>query len=131
EQYRLIFDGNPLPMWVIDRQTLRFLAVNEAAIRNYGYSREEFLGMTILDIRPSQDIPAVLEVIAEPSAELTKLGTWTHLRLEGTAITVEITRHAISFNGHDAELVLANDVTERNKNEEKLRSSEERFSKAF
>ena len=131
EQYRLIFDGNPLPMWVIDRQTLRFLAVNEAATRNYGYTREEFLGMTILDIRPPQDIPAVLEVIVNPATGLSRLGTWTHLRKDGTPIKVEITRHGMSFNGRDAELVLAHDVTERNKNEEKLRSSEERFSKAF
>ena len=131
EQYRLIFDGNPLPMWVADRKTLKFLDVNEAAIRNYGYSREEFLGMTILDIRPPKDIPAVLETMAEPLVGLSETKCWTHLKKDGTPITVEITRHHLQFNNSDAELVLANDVTERNRNEEKLRSSEERFSKAF
>jgi PAS domain-containing protein len=61
EQYRLLFESNPLPMWVFNRSDLRFLAVNEAAVRHYGFSRQEFLAMTIAEIRPEEDIPALLK----------------------------------------------------------------------
>jgi PAS domain S-box-containing protein len=62
--YRLLFESNPLPMWVYALDTLEFLAVNDAAVRNYGYSRDEFLSMTIRDIRPPEDIPMLLEKLA-------------------------------------------------------------------
>jgi len=65
EQYRLLFEGNPVPMWVFDRKTLRFIAVNEAAIRQYGFARQEFLAKTITEIRPEQDIPGLLQDIAK------------------------------------------------------------------
>ena len=63
--YRLLFDSNPHPMWIYDRETLAFLAVNDAAILSYGYSREEFLAKTIKDIRPPEDIPSLLEKVSE------------------------------------------------------------------
>lgn len=65
-QYRLLFDANPVPMWVFECSTLRFLAVNEAAVRQYGFSRDEFLGMTLADIRPSEDLPRLLASVALP-----------------------------------------------------------------
>jgi DNA-binding response OmpR family regulator len=61
EEYRLLFKGNPCPMWLCDQETLQFLAVNDAAVKHYGYSRQEFLSMTAKDIRPSQDVPGLLE----------------------------------------------------------------------
>src|ERR1017187_1227540 len=64
ERYGLLFDSNPLPMWIFERKTLKFLAVNEAASRQYGFSSREFLTMTIADIRPEEDIPALLEATA-------------------------------------------------------------------
>src|SRR5258706_10914079 len=75
-KYRLLFDSNPLPMWVFDRETLRFLAVNEAAIFRYGYSREEFLSMTIQDIRPSEDVQALLENLSQGHTGLARAGIW-------------------------------------------------------
>ena len=63
KQYRLIFDGNPTPMWVFDHETLAFLEVNDAAVQHYGYSREEFLGMKLSDIRPPEDVPAMMEYL--------------------------------------------------------------------
>ncbi|HKO45603.1 MAG TPA: PAS domain S-box protein [Pyrinomonadaceae bacterium] len=118
KRYRLLFDSNPLPMWVFDRETLRFLAVNKAATQCYGYSRNEFLSMTIKDIRPAEDVPGLLTALKNLSVELDDAGVWRHRKKDGTVIDVEITTHAIIFDDRHAELVLANDVTERKRNEE-------------
>jgi two-component system cell cycle sensor histidine kinase/response regulator CckA len=131
EQYRLLFDHNPLPMWVFERKTLRFLAVNEAAVCHYGFSREEFFRMTILDIRPPDDIPELLRRHCESEGGLQAAESWKHRKRDGSIIDVEITTHDINFNGADAELVLAHDVTEWRRSEERLRQSQERFAKAF
>src|SRR5262245_11940508 len=92
EQYRLLFDTNPNPMWVYDLETLRFLAVNEAAIQHYGYSREEYMGMTVLDIRPPEDVPAVLESIHNPRSKR-EVNTWRHSQKDGPIIDAQITPH--------------------------------------
>ena len=78
ERYRLLFENNPHPMWVYDLESLAFLAVNDAAIHNYGYSREEFLSMTISDIRPPEDVPALLKKISAPSEGFDAAGIWRH-----------------------------------------------------
>lgn len=131
-QYQLLFDRNPQPMWVYDHHTLAFLAVNQAATRHYGYSREEFLNMTILDIRPSEDVDRLLRSTwKERIADFKDAGVWRHRVKDGRIIDVEVTRHEVAFRGRNAVLVLAVDVTERKRNEERLRQSEERFSKAF
>jgi two-component system cell cycle sensor histidine kinase/response regulator CckA len=131
EQYRLLFDANPLPLWVFDRETLAFLAVNEAAIRHYGFSRDEFLNMTIRDIRPPGDVPALLDAVANPHGGLSRPEGWIHRKKDGTLIDVEITSHGLPFRGKSAELILAHDVTDQRRSEEALRQSEERFAKAF
>ena len=130
-QYRLLFESNPMPMWVFDRNSLRFLAVNEAAIRHYGYSRDEFLAMTIADIRPQEDIPKLMEAVARRVFGLSETELHRHRKKDGTVILVEITSHPITLGGRDAELILSNDVTEQRKNQESLRQSEERFATAF
>ncbi|MGH9944411.1 MAG: PAS domain S-box protein [Pyrinomonadaceae bacterium] len=122
-RYRLLFDSNPLPMWVYDLETLRFIAVNEAAIEHYGYSREEFLGMTLKDIRPPEDVPSLLDVTRLPATGLEHSGIWRHRKKDGSTIHVEITSHALVFEGRRAEIVLANDVTERRSAEEALRKA--------
>jgi PAS domain S-box-containing protein len=113
EKYRLLFERNPLPMWVFDTATLAFIAVNEAAIRHYGYSREEFLAKTIGEIRPPDEFARLMrEVERSQGAELNIAGNWRHMRKDGTIIDVEITSHGLEFAGRPAKLVLANDVTE-------------------
>ncbi|HKC00940.1 MAG TPA: PAS domain S-box protein, partial [Terriglobales bacterium] len=131
QQYRLLFDTNPLPMWVFDRETLAFLAVNEAAVRHYGFSRQEFFAMTIKDIRPEEDTPVLLQAIPRPGGGLNSIEVWRHRKKDGAVIDVEITSHALPFRGRQAELVLAHDVTDQKRNQERLRQSEERFGKAF
>jgi len=120
-RYRELFESNPLPMWVYDLETLAFLEVNAAAISHYGYSREEFLGMTVKDIRPPEDVPALLGSIGSTPSGLERGGTWRHRKRDGTIIYVEITTHAINSTGTPSEIVLANDVTERKQNEAQLR----------
>jgi PAS domain S-box-containing protein len=111
--YRLVFDNNPQPMWVYDRDTLAFLAVNAAAVHHYGYSQAEFLGMTLKDICPPEDVAAVRGNVANTPAELDDTDTWRHRKRDGTIIEVEITSHFLTFAGRPARLVLAHDITER------------------
>lgn len=112
EGYQLLFESNPHPMWIYDRQTLSFLAVNTAAINHYGYSRDEFLNMTLKDIRPSEDIPLLLQKVAEVKPGMSSVSV-RHLKKDRTVIPVEIVSHTLQFRGKAAELVLAMDVSER------------------
>ncbi|MGL5062056.1 MAG: CHASE4 domain-containing protein [Microcoleus sp.] len=113
ERYRLLFKNNPHPMWVYDLETLEFIAVNQAAIRHYGYTRDEFLSMTIADIRPTEYVSSLLDNISQIEAGLDFAGVWQHKKKNGTIIDVKITSYALIFDGRKAELVLANDVTDR------------------
>lgn len=129
-RYRLMFENNPRPMWVYDSESLGFLAVNEAAVEQYGYSRAEFLGMTIKEIRPPEEVPALLDAVKNRAASLYKLGVWKHRKRDGTPFDAEITSHVIPFEGRAAVMVLCNDVTERKRAEEKLRHSERQLAEA-
>jgi PAS domain S-box-containing protein len=111
-QYRRLFESNPNPMWVFDDETLRFLAVNGAAIRQYGYSRQEFLSMTIRDIRPSEDVPALL-IDMDRGDEVLSPMIWRHLRKDGRIIYVETASELIRYGRRRARLVTVNDVTDQ------------------
>ncbi len=124
ERYRLLFESNPQPMWVYDLETLAFLAVNQSAVIDYGYSLTEFLSMTIKDIRPPGDWPALHGAVAAVSKGPSKDGAWRHLKKDGSLIDVEITAHPLVFDGRRAELILANDITERKRLEAALMASE-------
>ena len=126
-QYRLLFESNPLPMWVFDCKTLKFLAVNEAAIRHYGFSRQEFLAMTTADIRSEEDIPRLLKATAQPIHGLREVTLWRHRKKDGSIIDVEIVSHELDFHGVKAELVAPHDFTERKRAEEALRRAEEKY----
>jgi len=126
-RYRLLFEANPHPMWVYDRETLGFLAVNDAAIAKYGYTRTEFLGLTLKDIRPPEDVPALLASIAADTGGLDEAGVWRHRLKGGRVISVRIVSHTLTFDGREAEVVLAQDVTDQLRAEAALRHSEERF----
>ncbi|HTQ55026.1 MAG TPA: ATP-binding protein [Bryobacteraceae bacterium] len=121
-KFRLLFEDNPRPMWVFDRQTLRFLEVNQAAVAHYGYTRAEFLAMTIADIRPREDVPRLVETVAQAGV-LTLGGQWRHRLKDGRIIDVEVDSHTISYGGRSAVLSVLHDVTERNQLEERLRQA--------
>lgn len=113
-RHRELFEANPHPMWVYDVETLAFLEVNEAAIYQYGYSRAEFLGMTIKDIRPPEDVERLLGNVAKISKGLNDTGSiWRHQTKGGRVLDVEIMSHFLLFEGRQAELVLAHNVTEQ------------------
>jgi diguanylate cyclase (GGDEF)-like protein/PAS domain S-box-containing protein len=120
ERYRLLFDRSPLPMWVHDQETLAFLAVNQAAIDHYGYTRDQFETMTIANVRPQEAIPAFEERFASGGESTTAPSIWRHRRANGDTIDVELTSHAVIFAGRKARLVIANDVTERVRAEQRL-----------
>ncbi|MDQ7817277.1 MAG: PAS domain S-box protein [Melioribacteraceae bacterium] len=113
EKYRYMFAKNPQPMWIYELCTLKFIEVNDAAVNHYGYSRDEFLSMTLKDIRPPEDIPALLEDIELTHNVLNSAGEWRHVRKDGTLINVEIVSHSVSFYGKPARHVLIKDITER------------------
>jgi PAS domain S-box-containing protein len=124
-RYRQLFDLNPIPMWLYDCETLRFLEVNEAAIANYGYSREEFAQMTLLDIRSPEDVPALLESVARVTQGRDDARILRHHRTrDGQEIMVRITSHALITNGRRCEIVSALNVTDQLRAEQRMRESE-------
>lgn len=132
EQYRVLFEGNPQPMWVYDLETYQFLAVNDAAVRHYGYSRKEFYSMKAQDLRPTEDRKVFTSynenVIRKKTAHgIGRGGVWRHCKKDGNIILVEITWNVILFAGKNAVLVLANDITERKLAEEALKESEHKL----
>jgi PAS domain S-box-containing protein len=124
--YRLLFEGHPQPMWLYDVGTLAFLKVNDAAIERYGYSREEFLAMTITQIRPPQDVPKFLELMAIPQPHFDRTGPWRLLMKDGSTNQVLITSHTTTFDDHEARFVLAEDLTENQQLELELHQSQAR-----
>jgi PAS domain S-box-containing protein len=120
-RYRTLFESNPHPMWVFDTQTLQFLTVNDAAVAHYGYSREEFLSMTLKDIRPPEDVTAMTSVISSDLGTMTDTAVWRHRLKSGSIIFVEITTHALEFAGRSGRMVLAHDITARKRVQDALR----------
>ena len=125
--FRYLFDQNPTPMWVYELGSLAFLEVNQAAIQSYGYTRAEFLGMRITDIRPPEDVPKLLDLTANRTPGLRYVGKWRHRIKSGVQIEVDISSATIDFGGRPAVLVVARDITQQVQIEAKLREIETRF----
>lgn len=106
-----LFMCHPTPMWVYDLETLRFLAVNNAAVATYGYSREEFLKLTIADIRPPEDRDALLKSVAAVTEGYGASGVWRHCLKSGQIIYVDIAGHTVTWEERKAELITARDVS--------------------
>ncbi|MGH8106334.1 MAG: PAS domain-containing protein, partial [Arenimonas sp.] len=109
----MLFDNNPQPMWIYARNSLEFLAVNDAALIHYGYTRTEFLRMTLKDIRPAEDVSIMLQETAEQKSGFKSLRRYRHLKKNGSIINVELSAHDIEFSGEAARLVLMRDITSR------------------
>jgi len=123
----LLFFAHPIPLWIVDRESLRILEANAAATEQYGWSREELLGMRIGDLSLSEDLPQLLEAVQESPEGIQRATLSRHRRKDGTLLHVEIVSHPLPFPGRPAALVLARDVTEQVEMEEALRRSEERY----
>jgi two-component system cell cycle sensor histidine kinase/response regulator CckA len=124
EMFRLLFSYNPLPTWVIDRETLQFLEVNEAAVRQYGYSPTEFKSMTTLDIRPEEEKAKFLDYFKEHGGDTRRSGNWKHKKKDGKTFQVETISHELEYAGRHVRLVVAQDVSERRILEQQLRQSQ-------
>jgi diguanylate cyclase (GGDEF)-like protein/PAS domain S-box-containing protein len=131
EGCRTLFEGHPLPMWVYDSNTLRFLAVNQAAIQQYGFTEQEFLGMTIAAIRPEEELPRLLEDVKKRVYGPQKPEVWLHRRKNGEIFDAETVGYRLRFQGVEAMMVAANDVTERTRTAELLRNSEMKYRVLF
>jgi diguanylate cyclase (GGDEF)-like protein/PAS domain S-box-containing protein len=117
--FRLLFDSNPLPMYVYDLGTLKFLAVNDAAVQFYGHSREQFLSMTILDIRPPEDRTRVKKDAQSPTTDLTGLTT-RHSKADGRVVDILLYKSMLTYEGQRASLVSVTDITERKRAEARI-----------
>src|SRR5260370_33142500 len=130
ERYRDLLESNPNPMWVYDAETLSFLAVNNAAVELYGYSLNEFLDRNIKEIRPAEDIPALIDNVEQTTTALGAPSYWKHGKKDGTLTDVEIRSHELSWLGRRARVVLVNDVTERKRAQERLQEQADMLDRA-
>ncbi len=121
ESFRVLFEQHPHPMWVYDLETLRFLEVNQCATERYGYTRDEFLSMTIADIRPEEAARRLMNYLRVERPNLSYAGIWRHRTKSGEIIDVEVATHTLEFRGRRGGLVMAQDVTERVRLERQLR----------
>ena len=126
-RHRLLFEVIPLPAWVYDVETLRFLAVNPAAVSHYGYTEEQFLAMTIRDIRPPEDVDRLMtQVKARRAGYEAQLRGWgyRHRKADGSYMDVDVISHAFDFDGRAARIVVVNDITEQSRMREREREVE-------
>ncbi len=126
-KYRLLFDQNPMPMWMLSLPARKFLDVNPAAVEFYGYSKEEFLNMKAKDIRPNEDMPEFESRLSTYRSGINNAGIWRHQKKNGNIVKVSIITHDVIYEGQHAKLVLATDVTEKIIAEENLKKSHEEY----
>jgi hypothetical protein len=130
ERYGMLFESNPQPMWVFDADTLAFLEVNEAAIRQYGYTRDEFLSMTIMDLLPPDDAPGLPHGLERAGPRRGDVALIQHQRKDGTIVDMELVSHEMEVQGRRARLVLGTDISERTRTRAALQQSEEQLRQA-
>ena len=125
QKYKLLFESNPLPMWMLSLPDYKFIDVNSAALLQYGYTREEFLNLSVLDLRPAEEIEKFKASTSTDFRGVHHAGIWRHKRKNGTIMYVDIVTHDILYKGQQRRLVLANNITEKHSAEEKLKESYE------
>lgn len=129
--FNILFNDNPTPMWIYDLPTLRILKVNAAAVRHYGYSEQEFLSMTIRDIRPRFDLAKFNEYLYKKGIPESRLdgfnsaGVWRHQNKKGDILYAEVTGHEIKYDNHSCRVIIALDVTEKVTQQEEMKRREQ------
>ena len=130
ERYGMLFENNPQPMWVFDVDTLAFLEVNEAAVRHYGYTRDELLSMTIMELLPPENAPGLPHGLERSSSRRGDVALIQHQRKDGTIVDMELVSHEMELEGRRARLVLGTDISERTRSRAALQQSEEQLRQA-
>ena len=130
-KYQLLFENNPLPMWMLSLPSYAIVDVNDAAIDHYGYSREEFLKLNARDLRPKEELERFeTQIVSMKRVGTNRIGIWKHKKKNGEIILADVVTHDIQSEGEDLRIVLAIDVTERERAEAKLKESETRLADA-
>jgi PAS domain S-box-containing protein len=125
-KYKLLFESNPMPMWMVSKSTLDIIAVNKSAINHYGYTREEFLKLNARDLRPEEDIDKYVEAARRETPGMQRSGVWRHKKKDGSIIMVDIIADDLVYENNPVRLVLANDITEKLKAEAAMNEQRER-----
>lgn len=131
QEFRLIFDNAPMPQWIFDRNTLRVLAVNTAALEEYGYTRDEFMNLTVVDLRPTEDRAAFYDIAAQCSGDKRVWSPVRHLRADGSILEVQLQATPIHYEGHAATAVTVNDITSYRAAKQALQRSQEDYKRLF
>jgi len=124
EMFRLLFSNNPLPTWVLDRETLHFLEVNDAAVKQYGYSRDEFMSMSLINVDHAEEKETRVEHFRKWSGDGRYHGNWKHRKKDGTVLEVESVSHELNYAGRRVRLVVAQDVSARHLLEQQFRQAQ-------
>ncbi len=127
--YQLLFEKNPLPLWIVEGSSQRVIAVNDAALAQYGYKRKEFLRLPLSGLSANGHFPKLsLRKVWDPrQTEFLYAGTWQHLKKDGSIIEVDVRWFPLILDGENAKLILARDITERRVSEERIREREDRL----
>jgi PAS domain S-box-containing protein len=127
KKYRLLFQNNPIPMWVIDLADFTILDVNQAAVDHYGYSYDEFIGKSVISLRPEEEIEKFKNLSRIHSDSNFNAGIWTHLKKNGEKIKVEILAYSMKYDNKECRLILSNDITEKLRSKEELEASRDQL----
>jgi two-component system cell cycle sensor histidine kinase/response regulator CckA len=127
DSHRILFNSVPLPVWVVDLDSLRIVSVNDQAIQHYGYSREEFLTLTVAELRPDEDVPRMRDAIRRIDGSPDRGSEWRHKKKDGSIIVVETHAHSINFQGKPARIIVVHDITERKQAKDEIRRLDERY----
>lgn len=122
EQYRNLFERNPSPLWIFRTDNFRFVKVNKAAIKMYGYSESEFLSMSVMDIRPEKEVERFIHNFQNVSPGLSDQGVWRHKSRKGEIIYASIFTSDLNFKGNDCRLVMATNITDSVVKEERIKA---------
>ena len=131
ESFRLLFKANPIPMWIWDHETFEYLAVNDAAIEHYGYTREQFLTMKQFDLHPDDEHSALQAIGTTGTEGERRHRIWRHIRADGSIIDAEVYARSLKFEGRTASIVASINCTERNRAEKQLRQTREFLDTVF